>query len=77
MGRTLRALFERESGGAAFGHTDNYIEVAVKLDSAGNAMSASTAEKAENIVMHKAARNSMHNVQITAVDGRFVWAEIV
>ena len=79
IGNTLSVLFEREKAGAIIGHSENYIEVAVKKTSTLNGKTSigvvsgeSGGEQGKSIT-----RNSIHSVQINAVDKGFVWAEIV
>jgi threonylcarbamoyladenosine tRNA methylthiotransferase MtaB len=55
VGKTVEVLFERELDGVFFGHSGNYVEVAVR---------------------DGAARNSVHAVQIIAVDDGFVWGDV-
>ena len=69
-GKKLRVLFERELNGAVLGHSDNYVEVAVRTPAwGGGALFDSGAGSS--------MRNTIHTVQISSVEDGVVWAEIV
>ena len=66
VGKKAGVLFERERAGALFGHTENYVEVAVAANGRGGGQMASGVR-----------RNTVHSVQISGVINGIVWAEII